>query len=139
MKLYIVTNVCHVDCYKRAETSSKVISAHTNKINALVEAINYNFKEWKSFTQNYGAVGDYYADDLMEIFDSEYHDISYSYSDDDFFWKVFDEDISKLNFDQYKLQEIYDITINCLTNSDYAEYTMQPSFDLFQIDETETT
>jgi len=59
----------------------------------------------------------------MEIFDNEYHDISYSYSDDD--------------FDEDKLQEIYDITISCLTDSNYAEFTMKPSFDLYQIDKAE--
>lgn len=137
MKLYVVTNVCHTDCYKRADTSCKVISIHKNKLDALIKAINYNFEEWKSFTQNYGAIGDYYADEFMEIFDSEYHDISYSYSDDDFFWKVFDEDISKLNFDEDKLHQIYDITISCLTNSNCAECTMQPSYDLYQIDKAE--
>jgi hypothetical protein len=137
MKLFVVTNVCHTDCYKRADTYSKVISIHKNKLDALIKSINYNFAEWKYFTDINGDVGDYYASELMEIFDSEYHDISYSYSDDDFFWKVFDNDISKLNFDQYKLEQIYDITINCLTNYKYAEFTMQPSFDLYQIDESE--
>jgi hypothetical protein len=137
MPLYVVTNVCHTDYYKRDDTSSQVISIHENKMDALIKAINYNFDQWGYFTQNYGQVGDYYASDFMEIFDSEYHDISYSYSEDDFFWKVFEQDISNLNFDQDKLQQIYDITINCLTNSNYAEFTMSPSYDLYQIDEVE--
>ena len=135
--MYIVTNVCHTDCYKKADTFCKVVSIHKNKLDALIKAINYNFEEWEFFTESYGDVGDYYASELMEIFDNEYHDISYSYSDDDFFWKVFDKDISKLNFDEDKLEQIYDITISCLTDSNYAEFTMKPSFDLYQIDNAE--
>jgi hypothetical protein len=138
MKVYVITNLCHTDYYKSASTSSKVVSIHENKMDALIEAINYNFNQWKSFTEIHGPVGDYYASDFMEIVDNEYHDISYSYSEEDFFWKVFEQDISNLNFVQDKLQEIYDITINCLTNSNYAEFTLSPSFDLYQIDEVES-
>lgn len=136
MTLYVITNVCHTDYYKRDDTNTKVISIHESKMDALIKAINYNFEQWEYFTETNGDVGDYYASDFMDIVDNEYHDISYLYSEDDFFWKVFDKDISKLNFDQDKLQQIYDITINCLTNSNYAEFTLHPSFDLYQIDET---
>ena len=138
MKLYVVTNVCHTDCYKRADTSSQVISIHENKIDALIKAINYNFEQWRFFMETNGDVGDYYANDFMEIVDNEYHDISYEYSSDDFFWKVFNKDISQLNFDEYKLQLIYDTTITCLTNPTYAEFTMTASYNLYQVEEVDT-
>jgi hypothetical protein len=77
MPLYVVTNVCHTDYYKRDYTSSKVMSIHENKMDALIKAINYNFEQWKYFTETNGDVGDYYASDFMDIVDNEYHDISY--------------------------------------------------------------
>jgi hypothetical protein len=138
MTLYVVTNVCHTDSYKRADTSNQVISIHENKIDALIKAINYNFEQWGFFIETNGDVGDYYANDFMEIVDNEYHDISYEYSSDDFFWKVFDENIENFNFAEDKLQLIYDVTITCLTNPTYAEFTMAASYDLYQVDEVET-
>lgn len=133
MKLYVVNNVCHKDYYKTSDTSSKVISIHENKMDALIKSINYNFKEWGNFVENQGNVCDYYANDFMEIIDNEYHCISYEYSSDDFFWKVFDENIANLNFSLDKLEKIYEVTINCLTDSKYAEFTLSASYDLYEV------
>ena len=132
MKIYSISNIIKKD---NCVITKILEDTYKNKIDALIISINYNFKKWKFIKEKYGDIADYYADNFMEIFDNEYHDISYEYSNDEFFWKVFDKDIAKLQLSEDKLVEIYDITIKCLTYNIF-ECRDLTNYDIFEIEES---
>lgn len=129
MNIYIVNNIQHYDCYKRSETDTKIIDVYKNKLDAMNVAVNYNLSK----------LGDddaeYLENDLYLNLEDEIDDdtVTYDCSDDDFFWKKYNKDISKLNINEDVLEDINNILTEYLKNKEDGEYSMSGSYNIYDV------
>lgn len=130
MNIYIVVNTQHYDCHKRSETCTEIIDAYRTKADAVSRCVDFNLGQLENED------GEYLDNELYISLEDEIDDddLSYEYSHDNFFWKKYDKDISKLNIDEDVLEDVNNILIEYLKNKDDAEYSMNSSYNIYDIE-----